>query len=464
MATLLFAMMLFLTLHDLSSTIGQFVLSFQLSVSPNYAVVQKYRVHQQLVTSDKSHLKITCPNRAADSGLKLQRFHRICQREMVVQDEINAVGDDQDVKNDVLADRIAADHFFDSAIINRKLQGLNLSDQKLLVLQDAAKRMVKRHEDEMNEVQQHHSSSMAVSIEECNIQHQKEIEKLNRQHQKEIDELNRNMDRRLQLVESQRITAIGELKRTKREHMILLEKEREASAAKFDELDAVYNKDRNHWIESERRLRDELKLVEMAAKDSTGNATTMIHQIDLDLQLQRSKYQLLKAENEAQQERYHHVTAEIEQLRNERNKLKAEVVSVRENEVRRQQQFREQMEIAESAVAASTKRERDLQLKCDSLQQANFKLLDDLSNVNMELQKQTVACAELEKKFIADRPKSDHPILSKTLQTLRKYLWINDQSLLRLSGRWVQHVFVPTIFPFRISFVPMRRKTKTKLH
>ena len=346
------------------------------------------------------------------------------------------IHDDHEVKPDTIEN-----HFFDSAIINHKLQGLHLSDQKLLVLQDAAKRVVQRHEEQMKEVQRQHTSTMTTSIEGRNKQHQVDIEKINR-----------TMERRLHQMELERHKMMDELKRTKLEYTKLLETERNDHRMKMDELNTKYNQDRSIWIETERQVQDELVLVQRNATFAAEEANRIIHHFNLDMERQQNKHQSLKEKYDTHQQRYHRATTEIEQLRNEIQNLQAEVTLMQNDMERQQEQFREQMEIAESAVAAATNRET-------ALHQTNRQLVDQVSELHQELQQQKDAFREMdEQNEISNHTRRNSTTLSRTLQRAYQYLWYhNDESSrLRVSGRWIQSVFVPRIFPF----LPTRRRIK----
>ena len=456
---LLYVLMLSLTIDHLVNVESLAVTRtafHEQSIASLYPLVQNqyysYGKKNQILVRHNSHERkqnIDISPRRDVSFVALHLFRRTSQMGMVVKGKDDTTStmnnNDQETKSmetrdDGLFDEnLAANHYFDSAIINHKLQGLNLSDQKLLVLQDAAKRMAQRHEAQLKEVQQHHSKNIETSIEESNTQHQKEIERLTR-----------TMERRLQQMEIERNKVSDELKRTKQEFTKLLETERNANIAKLDEIHQKYQADRAYWFDTERQLRDELESVE--------NASATVQSLDLDLRQQNEKYQLLKEKYETYRARYHHATAEIEQLRDGKTKLEAELEFERENITKLQQQFKEQMEIAESSVTVATSREHSLQVQYDALQQTNNNLRDDVSRLNQELQQQQDLYEELNSKFLDESTKSHSPLLSNALQRFRKYIWANDRSLVRTSCHWIQRVFVPKIFPFR--FVSKRHLSK----
>ena len=403
-----------------------YVDAFHQHVSPLCSIIRKtnydrYCVH--FFTSDQ--LNIAGSSRGAGSSMN-----------MAVNDDTSATSHDgHEVQSSL------ENHFFDNAIINHKLQGLHLSDQKLLVLQDAAKRMVQRHEEQIKEVQRR-------SIEERNIQHQTEIEKIHH-----------TMDRRLKQMEFERSNLVDELKRRKQEYMKLLEAERDTNRMKMIALDTKYEEDCRNWIETERRLRDEIASLQHNVTFTARNASRAIRQLNLDMeQQQQNRNHSLKAELIALQERYHRVETEMKQLRNENVMFDTERASLQDKVVREQGRFEEQLEIAKSAVAVATKREADCQVKNDELQQTNRQLHEEVSRLNQELQYQKEAYLELEEDIEEDRKRRTSPILYHTLQRVHKFLWRSDQSLLRSSGRWIQSVFVPKILPF----VPTRRKIGKK--
>jgi hypothetical protein len=445
MMKLLYTLMLLFSLDHVLQRVG-LVHVASLVTSPFSAMVLKnneYRLRHSSCTTTHS---FNGSRRGCGSLVtQLHYFRRAQQLGMVAKDDATStVTDVQETKaiensDDDLGENFAANHFFDSAIINHKLQGLNLSDQKLLVLQDAAKRMVQKHEAQMKEAQQHHSSKIATSIEQSNTQHQKEIKKLTA-----------TMERRLQQMEFERKKVIDELKTMKQEYTTMLETERKANNVKMEEAYAKYKVDRAYWIEAERQLRDELELVEVDAKFSLGNATATIQRLDVNLRQQREKYQSLKEKYDNQQERYQQATVEMERMRNGKQNLETELEIERENVMKLKQQFNEQMEIAESSVATATSRENILQIKYDSLQQANNHLREEVSRLKQELDQRDEAYQELNSQFLAVTTKSDSPILSNALQRVRKNIWSNDQSLLRLSFRWINSVFVPRILPFHL--------------
>ena len=460
MIRLLYVIILFLSQDHITQCVGLVPVSsllisrtaFQQKISPIYPMVpniNKDHLRYKLSCSLKQSVKPS--QRGCDSVLALRLFRRVYQMGMVAKDDISIIDESYDTKamqrrDDDLDNNPVANHFFDIALINHKLQGLNLSDQKLLVLQDAAKRMVQRHETQMKEIQQHHSSRISTSI-----------EKRNTQHQIEIEMISGTMDQRLRQMEFDRNKVIDELKRTKREYTTLLETERKANSVKLEEVYAKYKEDHSSWVEAERQLRDALELVKMDAKFSIGNATATIQRLDLDVRQQKEKYQSLNENYEAHQTRYLRTTAEMEQLRIDKYNLETELEFERENVIKLQQQFNERMEIAESSVAAATSRENILQVKYDSLRQINNNLREEVSRLKQELQQQNEAYQELNIEFLAETTNRKSPILSNALQRARKYIWYNDQSLLRVSCRWIQTIFVPKIFPFRV--FPMQRTT-----
>jgi chromosome segregation ATPase len=374
-------------------------------------------------------------------------FHKTYPMGMVTSDDASAIDGIQETNSVQSRDdnvEFANNHYFDSAIINHKLQGLNLSDQKLMVLQDAAKRMVQRHEDHIKKVQQQHSSQISASVEECKEQNQKEIKKLTEA-----------MERRLQHMDVDRNKAINELKKTKQEYTKLVETERTANRVKLEGIHSKYKLERENWIEAERQLLDELDKMKTDANVLVGNATLTIQRLDMDVRQQKEKYRSVKEKYDTLKVRYHHATTEIEEFRSNIRNLESDLELERQNMSKLQQHFNERMEIAESSVTAATNRENILQANYDSLQQSNDSMRQEISRLNQELQQQTESYMALNNTLSTKTTRIETSILSNSIQRIRKYIWYNDRSLLRVSCRWIKAVFVPNMFPFHI--FPKRR-------
>jgi hypothetical protein len=342
----------------------------------------------------------------------------------------------------------STNHFFDRAILNHKLQGLHLSDQKLLVLQDAAKRMVQRHEAQMKETQDHHVTTTTTTIEQLKVK-----------HQKEMNTIIKAMEKRVHAIELERNNVVNELRTTKHDFRNMLDTQRKDNNRQIEDIKLKYEQDRTVWIDAERRLSKKIEYIENDSTLTIRDANETIHTLRVELQQQKDSYQLLKTRYENITQRYHRSKEQIDQLRNRIEELLLEQETYKAKEIQQQEYYQERMDIAESAVSAATNREITVQQMHDSMQRTNYVLQESIVQLEQQLQQQMDINKNLESMIATKHIKQHVPIVSIFVQKIRSWVqWNNDQSFLRVTSRWIKYVFLPRIIPIDV----IQRDKRTK--
>jgi FtsZ-binding cell division protein ZapB len=299
---------------------------------------------------------------------------------------------------------------FERAVLQQKLSALHLSDQKLLVLQDAAQRMVRRHETELHDTRAQHATALAAKEQTASQRHAAELE-------------------RMRLAGEQRerkLEAAGQAERLRlNEHFQKqMENAHKEHAARIEALQDAHTQDRTAWSEQESELRLALAVAEKTNIQQLRHANGTIQAMQVEMNDERERYERLKQEFKAITERYERLKSRWNQLRRQNEALVAQQQSV-------EQKTAEQVEIATAAVAAATQREQDLQENDDAL-------LLRYNTARQQSQQEVSTISQLNRASevpvsLADREHDPRGLLD--------VVW--NARAVRFVRRWIRYIFVP---------------------
>ena len=305
----------------------------------------------------------------------------------------------------------------ESAVLNQKLHALQLSDQKLLVLQDAAKRMVRRHEAELLETKAQHATALAAN--EATAQ---------RLQNAEIDRLQLMWERRLRSQkDADRQVAAKERAKLQEDWQAQLQKAQREYQARIEEMQAEQARDRS---EREQRLRAQMAAIERDAAKEVHQANSTIQLLQAELREERERHRLAELDCVAITERFERLQSRFDHLRQQNEALLLQQQS-EQQELARQQE--EQMEIANSAVAAAMHREQELQKKYELLQQ-QYDTLQSESITRQQLRPKKVTPSSF-----ADSSKGVAP--SSRRRGMLDLIW--NAKAVRFFRHWFQYLLVP---------------------
>jgi hypothetical protein len=304
---------------------------------------------------------------------------------------------------------------FERAVLNQKLHSLQLSDQKLLVLQDAAQRMVRRHEAELRDTRAQHATAMVAKENTAKLRHETEMERVRQ-----------TLERRVQKIEADHK---AERLRLKENYQKQLEEELLEHTARIESLQDAHALDRFAWSKQESQLRSALAASEKASMHQLRHANCTMQAMQVEMQEERDRFGLLKHEYKTVTERYERLKSRWNHLREQNEALVAQQQTM-------EKKAQEQMEIATSAVAAATQREQALQEKYDALllqyngaiQQSRQELSAPQRNLPPDVQS-----------AIADRA-SDNALSHRVRGILD--LVLNARAV-RFVRRWFRYIFIP---------------------
>jgi hypothetical protein len=341
----------------------------------------------------------------------------------------------------------------ESAVLNQKLQGLHLSDQKLLVLQDAAKRMVRRHEANLLETQSSHVLDMATFQEDHQIQ-----------YQSQIGNLNQEWESRLQRVELERTNARNGLMTAQEEYVHTLNRQSDEHARQLESMKLEQEQERAVWSGVEDRLRSQLTNMEQETRKNRIRTNATIQALQLELQEERENHRLWREECERITEKYQRAKVRMDHLRDKNEELLLLNAVGNENEMVQQQpiQYQEQIDIATSAAAAAIQREQSVQEKYDALlQQYNQSQRHNTTDMPRERNsKKSVpipSTIRYEAEVTAAQP-TWIKVVKQRFGSIQNLIWKHDA--VRAMSRWLTYAFLPRV-PFRLVRKKMvKRKTR----
>jgi hypothetical protein len=300
--------------------------------------------------------------------------------------------------------------------LKQKLKHLELSDQKLLVLQDAAKRVVRRHEGELAEAAGKAAKEKAESV---------AITEADRQVGEAVKKVETEWHIKLEEADAKRLKAVEQLESLQQQWKDV-NAERDLLASDLTTIQRDYAQDQVAWKAQAQKLEQQLALkqeryeaavaqieqLERTAAKTENELLAANSQVDtLQTALQKEQHRIsnIKAKFTALAETKENLQVELETLRRENKALAAETFAAVEREQRstgddvaflksaareaavaaeqQQQEYEERMEIAQSAVDAAVRRETAVQQKYDSLLQ-NF---ESVLRENRALQQQLAA-------------------------------------------------------------------------
>lgn len=297
---------------------------------------------------------------------------------------------------------------FERAVLNQKLHSLHLSDQKLLVLQDAAQRMIRRHEAELRDTRSRHATAMAAKENSAK-----------QRHKAEMESVRQTWERRL--VQAEADEKAGRL-RLKEKYQKLLEGERMEHTAQIKLLQVAHALERNKWLELESQLRSAFSTVEKASLHQLLHANNTLKVIQDELREEREQNGVLT-------ERYERLKTRWNQLREQNEAMLAQQRSV-------ELKAKDQVEIATSAVAAATQREQDLQEKYDALMKQFNAVMEESRHDVSTSQRYTASGPQLS---FVDPDAS--VALSRRPNGFLGAVW--NARAVQFARRWIQFIFVP---------------------
>lgn len=292
--------------------------------------------------------------------------------------------------------------------LQHKLNALKLSDQKLLVLQDAAKRVLRRHESELAAVAHAKSAKENSEYVKANL-----VEERVRDAVKQVEF---KFQKKLESVTAERSDATKQL-----ETSLLLQeqasKESDYLRTKLSKLQTLHEQDKAAWkAESqllEQQLAREHERYEAAASGIAQLERTTekleaelfavnskVDQLQTALQKEKHRSSSFNDKFVALAEAKERLEVKLDELLQENSSLTAEAASAAELSTRitasvdavaafqPQQDYEERMEIAQSAVTAAVRSEQMVRENYDALQQNYEALIQEKQALEQQLAQQ----------------------------------------------------------------------------